>query len=149
MSSCIVETVKFTAFYLWRHWTGLVFVLHVNTILGFQNQASTRLKAQTFDIRLDGECRIGTPIRRYLKINETFVAQSIFDVQRVGQVKLLNQNTYLCLSSSLGTLQLSCLNMIRSIQEILKICFFAAHVFSFYLHLKYCICLVSTWWRES
>ena len=38
----------------------------VNTILGFQNRALTRLKAQTFDIRFDGECRIGTPVRRYL-----------------------------------------------------------------------------------
>ena len=36
--------------------TGLEFVLHVNTILGFQSRASTRLRAQYFDIRLDDSC---------------------------------------------------------------------------------------------
>ena len=38
----------------------------VNTILGFQNRASTQPRAQTFDIPLDGDCRIGTPIRQNL-----------------------------------------------------------------------------------
>ena len=46
--------------------TGLVFVLCVNTILEFQNQASTRLRAQTFKISLDNESRVGTPLRRNL-----------------------------------------------------------------------------------
>ena len=58
-----VLTLEFDHF-----WTGLVFILRVNTIVGFQNWASTWLRAQTFDIHLDGECRIGTPICRYLLI---------------------------------------------------------------------------------
>ena len=37
-----------------------------NTILGFQNRASTQLRTQTFDIRLDDECRIGTLIHQNL-----------------------------------------------------------------------------------
>ena len=46
--------------------TGLVFVLCENTILGFQNRASTRLMAQTFKIRLDNQSRVGTPLRQNL-----------------------------------------------------------------------------------
>ena len=49
--------------------TGLVFVLRVNIILGFQNQASTRLRAQTFKIRLNNESRVGTPLCRNLVSN--------------------------------------------------------------------------------
>ena len=40
----------------------------VNTILEFQNRASTQLRAQTFKIRLDNESRVGTPLRRNLII---------------------------------------------------------------------------------
>ena len=57
--------------------TGLVYVLCVNMILGFQNRASTQLRAQTFDIRLDGECRIGTLIRRYLTYSQVFKLSKI------------------------------------------------------------------------
>ena len=47
-------------------WTVLVFVLHLNTILGFQNRPSTQLRAQTFKIRLDNKSRFGTPLHRNL-----------------------------------------------------------------------------------
>ena len=46
--------------------TGLVFMLRLNTILGFQYRASTRLRLQTFKTRLVNESREGTPIRRNL-----------------------------------------------------------------------------------
>ena len=46
--------------------TGLVFVLRLNTILGFQYRALTRLRLQTFKTRLENESRVGTPIRRNL-----------------------------------------------------------------------------------
>ena len=48
--------------------TGLLFVLRLNTILGFQYRASTQLRLQTFKIRLENETRVGTPICRNLKI---------------------------------------------------------------------------------
>ena len=35
-------------------------------ILKFSNSALTRLRLQSFDIRLDNEPRMGTPLRRYL-----------------------------------------------------------------------------------
>ena len=46
--------------------TGLVFVLRLNTILGFQYRGSTQPRLQTFKIRLENESRVGTPIRRNL-----------------------------------------------------------------------------------
>ena len=49
-----------------RVWTGLVFMLLLNTILGFQYRASTWLRLQTFKTQLENESRIGTPIRRNL-----------------------------------------------------------------------------------
>ena len=47
--------------------SGLVFVLQLNMILGFQYQASTRLRSQNLMICLENESRVGTPIRRNLK----------------------------------------------------------------------------------
>ena len=46
--------------------TGLVLVLRLNTILGFQYRASTRPSLQTFKTRLENESRVGTPIRQNL-----------------------------------------------------------------------------------
>ena len=46
--------------------TGLVFVIRLNTILGFRYRASTRPRQQTFMIWLENESRVGTPIRRNL-----------------------------------------------------------------------------------
>ena len=46
--------------------TGLVFVLRLNTILGFQYRASTQPRLQTFKICLKNEYRVGTPICRNL-----------------------------------------------------------------------------------
>ena len=46
--------------------TGLVFVLRLNTILGFQCRASTRPRLQTFKIHLEKESWVATPIRRNL-----------------------------------------------------------------------------------
>ena len=40
--------------------------IRLNTILGFQYRASTRLRLQTFKIRLENESRVGTPLRRNL-----------------------------------------------------------------------------------
>ena len=37
-------------------------MLQLNTILGFQHQASTRSRLQTFKICLENEPRVGTPI---------------------------------------------------------------------------------------
>ena len=45
---------------------GLEFVLCVSTILGYHYRALTRLRLQSFGIRLDNEPRVGTPLRRYL-----------------------------------------------------------------------------------
>ena len=42
--------------------SGLVFVLRLNRILGFQYKVSTRPRTQTFKIRLENESRIGTPL---------------------------------------------------------------------------------------
>ena len=42
--------------------TGLVFVLRLNTTLGFQYRASNRLRLQTFKTGLENESRVGTPI---------------------------------------------------------------------------------------
>ena len=36
------------------------------SILQFSYSASTRLRLQSFDVRLDNEPRVGTPLRRYL-----------------------------------------------------------------------------------
>ena len=33
----------------------------------FYYSESTRLRTQSFSIRLDGECQVGTPVRRYLQ----------------------------------------------------------------------------------
>ena len=44
----------------------LLFVLQLKTILGFQYQASTQLRLQTFKTRLENESRVGTLIRRNL-----------------------------------------------------------------------------------
>ena len=46
---------------------GLVFVLRLNTILGFQYQALTQPRLQTFKAGLKNESRVGTPICRNLK----------------------------------------------------------------------------------
>ena len=48
LNNRVVLTLVFDHF-----WTRLVFVLRVNTILGFQNRALTQLRAQTFKIRLE------------------------------------------------------------------------------------------------
>ena len=47
-------------------WTGLVFVLRLNTILGFEYWASTRPRLQTFKIRLENKSWVGTLIRQNL-----------------------------------------------------------------------------------
>ena len=47
-------------------WTGLVFVVRVNTILGYLYWPSTRLRSQNFDNGLQNESRVDTPIRRNL-----------------------------------------------------------------------------------
>ena len=39
---------------------------NLTSILQFSNSASTRLRLQSFDICLDDEPRVGTPLRRYL-----------------------------------------------------------------------------------
>ena len=41
-------------------------MLRTNTILGFMNQASTRLRVQTLDLRIENDSRVWTPIRRNL-----------------------------------------------------------------------------------
>ena len=46
--------------------TGLIFVVRLNTILGFRYRASTGLRSQTFKTQLENESRVGTPIRRNL-----------------------------------------------------------------------------------
>ena len=50
--------------------TGLVFVLRLNTILGFQYRASTRPRLQTFKTQLENESRVSTPIRQNLMNKE-------------------------------------------------------------------------------
>ena len=42
------------------------FVLRLNTILGFQYRASTRLRLQVFKTQFENESRVGTPIRQNL-----------------------------------------------------------------------------------
>ena len=42
-------------------------MLHVNTILGYQYWASTRLRSQSFDICLDNKSWVGSLIRQNLK----------------------------------------------------------------------------------
>ena len=58
-----------------RFGTGLVFVLWLNTILGFQYQASTLPRLQTFKTRLENESQIGTPICQNLIIITIFCLQ--------------------------------------------------------------------------
>ena len=53
--------------------TVLVFVLRLNMIFGFQYRASTRLRLQTFKIRLENESQVGTPLR----LNLLCIASSI------------------------------------------------------------------------
>ena len=43
-------------------------MIRVNMILGYQYRASTQLGSQSFDIRLDNEPRVGTPIRQSLSV---------------------------------------------------------------------------------
>ena len=43
-------------------WTGLVFVLRQNTILGFQYRASTQPRLKTFKIFLENEFWVGAPL---------------------------------------------------------------------------------------
>ena len=50
---------------------GLEFALHVSTILGYNYQALTWLRLQSFGIRLDNEPRVGTPLRGYLVKNHS------------------------------------------------------------------------------
>ena len=40
------------------------------SIFEFCDSASTQLRLQSFDIRLDNEPRVGTPLRRYLVMAE-------------------------------------------------------------------------------
>ena len=56
LSTLIVERVR----------NSIVIVHRTNTILGFLNRASTHLRIQTRDIRLENESRVGTPILRNL-----------------------------------------------------------------------------------
>ena len=46
--------------------TGLVFMLHLNKILGFQHWARTRPTTQTFKIPLENESWVGTLLRQNL-----------------------------------------------------------------------------------
>ena len=49
-----------------RFRTGLVFMLRLNTIFDFKYQASTRPRLLAFEIRLENESRVGTPLRQNL-----------------------------------------------------------------------------------
>ena len=60
-SSILVWTVIFERFLI-----GLVFVLRLNTIFGFNYWASTQPRSQTFMIRLENKSRVGTPLRQNL-----------------------------------------------------------------------------------
>ena len=67
--------------------TGLIFVLHLNSIFGLQYRASTRPRSQTFKIPLEKESRVGTPLCQnlvktwfwfYLKTNVTCKPRYVF-----------------------------------------------------------------------
>ena len=47
----------------------MVIVICVSTIFSYFYQSSPRLRLQQFDIRLENESRVGTPIRRYLPVS--------------------------------------------------------------------------------
>ena len=68
--------------------TGLVFVLQLNTILGFQYRASTPTRLQTFKIRIENESRVDTPLRRNLTV--TSVTQNLgldYSLQPFGKTR--------------------------------------------------------------
>ena len=51
-------------------------VVRVSMILSYGYQASTQLRLQDFDIHLENEPRVGTPIRRVL--NASYIMRSTF-----------------------------------------------------------------------
>ena len=60
----------------------------------------TRLRAQTFDIRLNGECRIRTPIRQCLVNCDKFLSISLLTWSRSGH-QILSQSA-LCSKNSIS-----------------------------------------------
>ena len=72
--------------------TGLVIVLRLITILGFQNQASTQPKIHTFKIRLESV----PPLRQNLnefKLKQKFFSLNLKNKNVNLQVRLKNNNT--------------------------------------------------------
>ena len=57
--------------------TGLVIRIHVSMSLGYQCRALTQLGSQNFDIRLEIESQVGTPILQTLKASLRLTQEKI------------------------------------------------------------------------
>ena len=75
--------------------TGLVFVLPLKTILGFQYRALTWPRLQTFKTRLKNESQVGTP--HSWNLNLSFILHDYHrNVLFLNHTKIIQQNFHAC-----------------------------------------------------